>query len=97
LGEDSGNGSPKKKGKPIGVSLLGFTDYGRAHIKDPVPGEIANQDLWGIGVGTLITRGRNFEARIYYGWALREIVRPGGGLLADEGDGAWNFSFLYRW
>jgi hypothetical protein len=55
------------------------------------------QDLWGIGLGTLITVGKNFEARMYYGWALREIVRSGGSLLADEGDGAWNFSFLYRW
>ena len=97
-GAEPGKDSPKKKGKPIGISLLGFTDYGRAQIKDPLPGEIGAQDLWGIGLGTLITRGQNFEARIYYGWALREIVRPSDGrLLADEGDGAWNFSFLYRW
>jgi hemolysin activation/secretion protein len=98
FGAEAGDDSPKKKGKPIGISLLGFTDYGQAQIKDPVPGEIGHQDLWGIGLGTLITRGQNFEARIYYGWALQEIVRPGDGrLLADEGDGAWNFSFLYRW
>jgi len=98
LGEDPGDGSTKKKAKPIGISLIGFTDYGRAQMKDPLPGEIGHQDLWGIGLGTLLTRGRNFEARIYYGWALREIVRPSDGrLLADEGDGAWNFSFLYRW
>ncbi len=96
--EEPANGGLKKLIKPFSLSLLGFTDYGRAQIKDPLPGEIDAQDLWGIGLGTLITMGKNFEARIYHGWALREIVRPSDGrLLTDEGDGAWNFSFLYRW
>jgi hemolysin activation/secretion protein len=92
------NGGLKKLIRPFSLSLLGFMDYGQAQIKDPLPGEIGTQDLWGIGLGTLITMGKNFEARIYYGWALQEIVRPSDGrLLTDEGDGAWNFSFLYRW
>jgi hemolysin activation/secretion protein len=97
FGAEPKDGNPKKN-KPIGISLLGFTDYGQAQIKHPMPGEMGHQDLWGIGLGTLITRSPNFEARIYYGWALQAIVYPSTGqLLADEGDGAWNFSFLYRW
>ncbi|MBN1506153.1 MAG: ShlB/FhaC/HecB family hemolysin secretion/activation protein [Sedimentisphaerales bacterium] len=87
-----------KKTWPVDVSLLAFTDYGQARIEDPQPGELKTQDLWGIGLGTLITVGSKFEARAYYGWALHEIVRPGDDrILADEGDGAWNFSFLLRW
>jgi hemolysin activation/secretion protein len=101
---DLGAGKPakgdtkKKKTWPIDVSLLAFTDYGQARIEDPRPGETKTQDLWGIGLGTLITAGSNFEARVYYGWALQEIARPSDDhILADEGDGAWNFSFLLRW
>jgi hemolysin activation/secretion protein len=91
-------GSDSKKTWPIDVSLLAFTDYGQARTEDPQPGELRTQDLWGIGLGTLITAGESFEARIYYGWALLEIVRPTDRkVLADQGDGAWNFSFLYRW
>ncbi len=94
----------KKGGKisrmiqPVDVSVLGFTDYGRTKVEDPVAGEKKAQDLWGVGLGTLITAGEHFEARIYYGWVLEEIERPSDGrTLADEGDGAWHFSFLYRW
>jgi len=97
FGEEPTKGSNKKIG-PMNISLLGFTDYGQAKVRHPLPGELGAQDMWGIGLGTLITVGKNFEARIYYGWALREIERPSDGrLLADQGDGAWNFSFLYRW
>ncbi|MEN6426747.1 MAG: ShlB/FhaC/HecB family hemolysin secretion/activation protein [Phycisphaerales bacterium] len=96
--DDAKEGEKDTKTWPIDISLLGFTDYGRAKIKDPVAGELGAQDLWGIGLGMLITAGEHFEARIYHGWALEEIERPSDGrILADEGDGAWNFSFLYRW
>ena len=80
------------------VSLLGFTDYGQAQIQDPVAGELEDQDLWSVGLGTLIEVGDNFQVSVYHGRALREIVRPSDGhVLADSGDGQWHFSFLYRW
>jgi hemolysin activation/secretion protein len=98
LGAEPPEKGRDKKAWPTTISLLGFTDYGRTKIRHPLPGELRAQDMWGIGLGTLITVGRHFEARIYHGWALEEIERPGDGrILADEGDGEWNFSFLYRW
>lgn len=87
-----------KKTWSTDVSLVGFTDYGQAQTKDPVPGELDDQDLWSVGLGTLVEVGDNFQVSIYHGWALREIVRPSDGhVLADSGDGQWHFSFLYRW
>jgi hemolysin activation/secretion protein len=97
-GEETTKSGEDDKIRPTSISLLTFTDYGIAKIKDPLPSELGSQDMWSVGLGTLITIGGNFEARIYHGWVLREIRRASDDhILANEGDGAWNFSFLYRW
>jgi hemolysin activation/secretion protein len=79
------------------ISLVGFSDYGRPTIKDPTVGEIDSVDMWGMGVGTILEIKPNFVAGIYYSWALREVKSPSDGrILTDEGDGQWNFNFVYR-
>jgi hemolysin activation/secretion protein len=80
------------------VSLVGFTDYGRPTIQDPTVGEFRALDMWGMGVGTILEVKPNFLAGIYYGWALREVRSPSDTriLLTGEGDGQWNFNFVYR-
>jgi hypothetical protein len=49
-----------------------FVDYGRTSVNDPVPGE-ENQDLLGAGVGLELQLKRNFNIRIDWAWALKEI------------------------
>jgi hemolysin activation/secretion protein len=80
------------------VSLVGFTDYGRPTIQDPTVGEFRALDMWGMGVGTILEVKPNFLAGIYYGWALREVRSPSNNriILTGEGDGQWNFNFVYR-
>ncbi len=97
--EDSEVGD-KKAGllPPADVSLVGFTDYGRPEIEEPLAGEFDTQNMWGIGVGTIIEIENDFLAAIYHGWALRETERASdGAILTDEGDTQWNFNFIYRW
>jgi hemolysin activation/secretion protein len=76
---------------PPSVSLLAFTDYGRAKMKDPIPGEEETQDLWGAGLGAVVEIGGNAYGAIYYSWPLRSTDD------SSEGKGQWNFSFMYRW
>ncbi|MGA1980171.1 MAG: ShlB/FhaC/HecB family hemolysin secretion/activation protein [Sedimentisphaerales bacterium] len=80
----------KKKAWPPDVSLLTFIDYGRAEIKDPVPGEVKAQELLGTGVGTAVELGNNAYGAIYYSWPLRSTE------LTKAGEGRWNFNFIYR-
>ncbi len=72
-------------------ALAAFTDYGRAEIKDPVPGETKTQNLWSVGLGTLFTVNKYFDGEVYYGMAIRETDDT------DAGDGRWNLRFIYRW
>lgn len=90
-------GDEPAEARPFNVWLLAFTDYGRPDIKDPVPGEIDTQDMWGVGVGTIIEIREEFHAAIYHGWALRETERADGSTITGRGDGQWNLSFIYRW
>ena len=84
--------------RPLDVSLVGFTDYGRPRIEDPILGEFDTQNMWGVGVGAIIEVKTNFVAAIYHSWALRETEdATDGSILTDAGDTQWNFSFLYRW
>jgi hemolysin activation/secretion protein len=76
---------------PLNISLLAFTDYGQAKIKDPVPGEEETQDLWGAGAGTLLELGKDLDAAIYYAWALHSAQGT------DEGDSRLHLSVIYRW
>jgi hemolysin activation/secretion protein len=94
-----------QKGRKTDVSLVAFSDYGRPTIKDPMAGELDAQDMWGMGVGTIIEitnpadwhRNHHFLAALYYSWALQEVRSPSGDrVLTDEGDGQWNFNFLIR-
>jgi len=76
---------------PPNISILGFTDYGQAKIKDPVAGEKASQELWGAGVGTLLEVGDDFDAAVYYAWPLQSVDET------KTGNGRLNLSFIYRW
>jgi hemolysin activation/secretion protein len=72
------------------LAPLAFIDYGRAKMKDPVPGEQEIQELCSVGTGAIIELRDSLSAGIYYGWAL--ISTDG----TDKGDGHWNFNFIYR-
>jgi hemolysin activation/secretion protein len=88
--------------KPLSIDsydivFLGFTDYGNARIKDPIPGEIASQDLWSAGVGLEIEGGRNFAVRSYLGVALTDTESVVGTPQTRAGSSRWSFSFLLRY
>lgn len=72
------------------ISLLTFVDHGRAIIKNAVPGEKSVQDLWSVGLGTIVELGNNAQAAIYYGLPLQSTDRT------DRGQGCVNFNFIYR-
>ncbi len=76
---------------PPNISILGFTDYGQAKIKDHVAGEKATHELWGAGVGTLLEVGDDFDAALYYAWPLQSVDGT------KTGNGKLNLSFIYRW
>ena len=52
------------------LAPLVFFDYGRAKIKDPVPGEKGSEELYSIGVGMLVELGENFSGAVYYVYPL---------------------------
>lgn len=81
----------KKEIWPPNVSLLAFSDYGKANTKDRVAGEESSQELWGAGVGTLLEAGDEFDAAIYYAWPFLSVDGT------SSGDGRFNFSLIYRW
>jgi len=85
--------SSNKNGEiwPPNISLLAFTDYGQAKIKNPVAGEERTQNLWGTGVGTLLEVGENLDAAIYYGWPLNSVEGTG------SGNSRLHVSVIYRW
>jgi hemolysin activation/secretion protein len=72
------------------LAPLAFIDYGRAKIKSPVVGEEEIQELCSIGVGMNVELEDNFNAGIYYGWALR------GTDETDRGDGRLSLICKYR-
>ena len=77
---------------PPNLSLLAFSDYGRAETKDPVAGEVANETLMSVGVGVQAELGVNYSAGIYYAMPLEDAVST------QSGDaGSWYFNFVYRW
>ena len=91
-------GIDAKADRKTEVSLVGFTDYGRPRIEDPKVGEFNSVTMWGIGIGTILEVRPNFLAGIYYGVALQDVKDPSNDriLLTEDGDGQWNFNFLYR-
>jgi hemolysin activation/secretion protein len=92
-GKAGQSGSAQKPGRKQRLRKLAplvFTDYGRAKIKDPFPGEKETWELSSIGTGVLVEVGDNFTAGLYYGWALR------GTDETDRGDGRLNVRLMYR-
>jgi len=86
------NPESKEAGKPLLNKLapVAFIDSGRAKIKHPIIGESGVQELCSVGTGLIIETKNNFNASIYYGWALR------GSDETDKGDGRLNLSFIMR-
>lgn len=72
------------------LAPLAFIDYGRAKMKDPVPGEREIQELCSVGTGAIIELGGNLSAGIYYGWALISTDET------DKGDSRLSLTFMYR-
>ena len=72
------------------LAPLAFFDYGRAKVKSRVVGEQGSQDLYSVGVGTLVEIGDNFSGALYYGYPLESTT------TTDEGDGRINISVLMR-
>ncbi len=73
------------------LAPLAFFDYGRAMIKHRVAGEQGSQDLYSVGVGTLVEIGDNFSGALYYGYPLESTN------TTDEGEGRINISLMMRW
>jgi len=90
--QESGSNQPKEE-KPWLRKLapLVFVDIGRAKIKNPLWAEQETYELCSIGTGLIVEIGDNFNAGIYYGWALRSTEDT------DRGDGRFNFAFRYRY
>jgi hemolysin activation/secretion protein len=72
------------------LAPLVFFDYGRAKIKDNVPGEEGTQELSSIGVGVAAELGDSLSGAVYYGWPLRATNDT------DRNEGRFNFVFIYR-
>lgn len=89
LSDDEKKERRKKRWAPQ-ISFVGFVDHGRAKIKNPVPGEIEAQELFGVGLGTEVELGKNIFGAVYYSVPMR------GTKDTEKGDGRWNFNFIYR-
>jgi hemolysin activation/secretion protein len=73
------------------LAPLVFFDFGQAKIKDRVAGEKGSEELYSIGVGTLVELGENFSGAIYYGYPLESTD------TTDTGQGRINISLMMRW
>jgi hemolysin activation/secretion protein len=84
------NEMPAKKLQLTKLAPLAFIDYGRAKIKDPIPGEDEVQKVCSVGTGVMAELSNDISGSIYYGWPLRETNET------DRCDGRFNFVFIYR-
>jgi len=73
------------------LAPLVFFDYGQARIEDTVPGEKGSEELYSVGVGTLVEIGKHFSGAVYYGYPLEATD------TTDRGDGRINVSLMMRW
>lgn len=89
--QDISETGAEKKPRLRKLAPLVFFDYGRARIRHRVAGEQGNQDLYSVGVGTLVEIGDNFSAALYYGYPLESTN------TTDEGEGRINVSVMMRW
>jgi hemolysin activation/secretion protein len=58
------------------LQLLAFFDYGKAYIRDPVPGEASSIELASAGVGLRYAIARYLSVRFDYGWPLKDGGLP---------------------
>jgi hemolysin activation/secretion protein len=84
------NEMPAKELRLTKLAPLAFVDYGRAKVKDPIPGEDEVQKICSVGTGVIAELANDISGSIYYGWPLRETNET------DRGDGRFNFVFMYR-
>ena len=73
------------------LAPLVFFDFGQARMKDKVAGEKGSEELYSIGVGTLVEIGKHFSGALYYGYPLESTD------ATDRGDGRINISLMMRW
>lgn len=73
------------------LAPLAFFDYGRAKIKDKVPGEIGTEVLYSVGLGGIVELGDNFMGVVYYGFPLKKTS------TTRSHSGELNFSLMLRW
>ena len=73
------------------LSPLAFVDYGRAKIKDAVPGEKSSENLLSIGMGLLLDIGDNFSGAVYCGYPLKTTT------TTDKGNSRVHASLMLRW
>jgi len=73
------------------LAPLVFFDFGQAKMKDKVAGEKGSEELYSIGVGTLVEIGEHFSGALYYGYPLESTG------TTDEGEGRINVSLMMRW
>ena len=73
------------------LAPLVFFDFGQAKMKDKVAGEKGSEELYSIGVGTLVEIGEHFSGALYYGYPLESTG------TTDVGEGRINVSLMMRW
>ena len=66
---------------PRKLAPLAFIDYGRAKVKDPVPGEKETQELWSVGVGMIAQLGDSNHVSLYCGWPLQATEETDEGVV----------------
>jgi hemolysin activation/secretion protein len=66
------------------LAPLVFVDYGKADIKNPLPGEKSGEELSSVGAGAILELGDNFSGAVYYGYPLiaTDFTRKGKGRVS---------------
>lgn len=70
---------------------LVFFDYGRAKVKDSVPGENAREELYSLGGGFLFEYGKRLSGGAYYGYPFKASTGTA------TGDGRINIFVMLQW
>ncbi|MBT4817094.1 MAG: BamA/TamA family outer membrane protein, partial [Lentisphaerae bacterium] len=74
----------KSDSKPMEiVQFVLFCDYGYLERQEPQPGEFADTDLLGAGLGLRLGLGRYFQVRLDYGWAINDLDEATGETTDD--------------
>ena len=70
----AGDSASASRARPDQMQLLGFWDYGVAHILQAQPGEDADVTLSSVGVGLRYVISPYLSVRLDYGWQLKSIA-----------------------